>query len=63
MIAKIAEGNMDRYILNTVDYDYKALNHEGFGGVCNEKGWTFKASCQARKHTVSLQHLYVQSAC
>lgn len=25
---------MDRYILNTVDYDYKALNHEGFGGVC-----------------------------
>ena len=25
---------MGDYILNTVNYDYKTLNHEGFGGVC-----------------------------
>lgn len=25
---------MDSYILKTVDYDYKPLNHEGFGGIC-----------------------------
>lgn len=25
---------MGDYILNTVNYDYKILNHEGFGGVC-----------------------------
>lgn len=25
---------MGDYILNTVNYNYKTLNHEGFGGVC-----------------------------
>ena len=25
---------MDSYTLNTVNYNYKTLSHEGFGGVC-----------------------------
>lgn len=34
---------MDSYTLNTVNYNYKTLSHEGFGGVCKyiatPKGW------------------------
>ena len=59
MIAKIAEGNMDRYILNTVDYDYKTLNHEGFGGVC-------KYIAAPKKDGLSrllVKHENIQSAC
>lgn len=59
---------MDSYTLNMVNYNYKTLIHEGFGGVCKyiatpKRVGVSKASCQARKHTVRLQHLYVQSAC
>lgn len=55
---------MGDYILNTVNYDHKTLNHEGFGGVCKyiatpKRVKVSKASCQARKYTVRLQHLYV----
>lgn len=59
---------MDSYTLNTVNYNYKTLSHEGFGGICKyiatpKRVGVLKASYQARKHTVRLQHLYVQSAC
>lgn len=62
------EGDMDSYTLNMVNYNYKTLIHEGFGGVCKyiatpKRVGVSKASCQARKRTVRLQHLYVQSAC
>jgi hypothetical protein len=63
-LLKAAEDDMGDYILNTVNYDHKTLNHEGFGGVCKyiatpKRVKVSKASCQARKHTVRLQHLYV----
>ena len=25
---------METYTLNTTDYDYRILQHEGFGGIC-----------------------------
>ena len=59
MIAKIAEGNMDRYILNTVDYDYKALNHEGFGGVCKY----IAAPKRDGLSRLLVKHENIQSAC
>ena len=31
---------MGDYILTTVNYDYKTLNHEGFGGVCKSVSYT-----------------------
>lgn len=34
MIVTAMEGDMDSYTLNTVNYNYKTLSHEGFGGVC-----------------------------
>lgn len=59
MIAEIAEGDMDRYILNTVDYDYKTLNHEGFGGVCKYIA-TPKRVGYSR---LLVKHENIQSAC
>ena len=59
MIAEIAEGDMDRYILNTVDYDYKTLNHEGFGGVCK-----YIASPKRVGYSrLLVKHENIQSAC
>lgn len=50
---------MDRYILNTVDYDYKALNHEGFGGVCKY----IAAPKRDGLSRLLVKHENVQSAC
>ena len=42
---------MGDYILNTVNYDYKTLNHEGFGGVCKlrRKGWGIQGFLSSTK--------------
>lgn len=50
---------MDRYILNTVDYDYKALNHEGFGGVCKY----IAAPKRDGLSRLLVKHENIQSAC
>lgn len=50
---------MGDYILNTVNYDYKTLNHEGFGGVC-------KYIATPKKDGLSrllIKHENIQSAC
>lgn len=50
---------MDDYILNTVDYNYTTLNHEGFGGVC-------KYIATPKKNGLSrllVKHENIQSAC
>ena len=49
---------MDDYILNTVDYDYKTLNHEGFGGVCK-----YIAVPKRKKSRLLVKHENIQSAC
>lgn len=54
---------METYTLNTTDYDYRILQHEGFGGICKyiatpKKADRPKLAYQARKHTVCLQCLY-----
>lgn len=50
---------MDRYILNTVDYNYKTLSHEGFGGVCKYTA-TPKRVGYSR---LLIKHENIQSAC
>lgn len=50
---------MDRYILNTVDYNYKTLSHEGFGGVCKYIA-TPKRVGYSR---LLVKHENIQSAC
>lgn len=50
---------MDDYILNTVDYNYTTLNHEGFGGVCKYIA-TPKRVGYSR---LLVKHEKIQSAC
>ena len=50
---------MDRYILNTVDYDYKALKHEGLGGVCK---YIAKPKREGTSRLL-IKHENIQSAC
>ena len=50
---------MGDYILNTVNYDYKTLNHEGFGGVCK-----YIATPKSEEHSrLLVKHENIQSAC
>ena len=50
---------MGDYILNTVNYDYKTLNHEGFGGVCK-----YIATPKRVGHPrLLVKHENIQSAC
>lgn len=59
MIATAAEDDMDDYILNTVNYDYTTLNHEGFGGVCK-----YIATPKSEEHSrLLVKHENIQSAC
>ena len=59
MIAGAAENDMDGYILYTVDYDYKTLNHEGFGGVCKY----IAAPKRVGYSRLLVKHENIQSAC
>lgn len=44
---------MGDYILNTVNYDYKTLNHEGFGAYASillrRKGWGIQGFLSSTK--------------
>ena len=53
------EGDMDSYTLNTVNYNYKTLSHEGFGGVCKYIA-TPKRVGYSR---LLVKHEKIQSAC
>ena len=53
------EGDMDSYTLNTVNYNYKTLSHEGFGGVCKYIA-TPKRVGYSR---LLVKHENIQSAC
>ena len=50
---------MDSYTLNTVNYNYKTLSHEGFGGVCKYIA-TPKRIGYSR---LLVKHENIQSAC
>lgn len=50
---------MDSYTLNTVNYNYKTLSHEGFGGVCKYIA-TPKRVGYSR---LLVKHENIQSAC
>ena len=50
---------MDSYTLNTVNYNYKTLSHEGFGGVCKYIA-TPKRVGYSR---LLVKHEKIQSAC
>ena len=50
---------MDSYTLNTVNYNYKTLSHEGFGGVCKYIA-TPKSVGYSR---LLVKHENIQSAC
>jgi hypothetical protein len=58
-LPEAAEDDMGDYILNTVNYDYKTLNHEGFGGVCKYIA-TPKRVGYSR---LLVKHEKIQSAC
>lgn len=50
---------MDSYTLNTVNYNYKTLSHEGFGGVCK-----YIATPKRVGYTrLLVKHEKIQSAC
>ena len=50
---------MGDYILNTVNYDHKTLNHEGFGGVCKY----IATPKRVRYPRLLVKHENIQSAC
>ncbi len=49
---------MDTYILNTTDYDYRILQHEGFGGICKYIVTPIKGD----KPKLLIKHENIQSA-
>ncbi len=52
---------MGNYILNTVNYDYKTLNHEGFGGVCKYIATPKSAAAHLNMDADDLRPSYMQT--
>ena len=50
---------METYTLNTTDYDYRILQHEGFGGICKYIATPKKAG----RPKLLIKHENIQSAC
>ena len=50
---------METYTLNTTDYDYRILQHEGFGGICKYIATPKKAD----RPKLLIKHENIQSAC
>ena len=50
---------MDSNTLNTVNYNYKTLSHEGFGGVCKYIATPKRVGCSR----LLVKHENIQSAC
>lgn len=50
---------METYTLNTTDYDYRILQHEGFGGICKYIATPKKADTPK----LLIKHENIQSAC